>query len=128
MYLYVHSLRKILRLPGHNGKFLRKIFRYKGRGASCCSDPLCRLKDSGVPNEPRKLSKNTAQAVNSPKQASFGFCRGGRSFLRRARIRTYATKVKSEPNKGKIQKAPVWWAWVDLNYRPHAYQACALTT
>ena len=20
------------------------------------------------------------------------------------------------------------WAWVDLNYRPHAYQACALTT
>ena len=21
-----------------------------------------------------------------------------------------------------------WWAQVDLNYRPHAYQACALTT
>lgn len=21
----------------------------------------------------------------------------------------------------------LWWAWVDLNYRPHAYQACALT-
>jgi hypothetical protein len=21
-----------------------------------------------------------------------------------------------------------WWAWVELNYRPHAYQACALTT
>ncbi len=20
------------------------------------------------------------------------------------------------------------WAWVDSNYRPHAYQACALTT
>ena len=20
-----------------------------------------------------------------------------------------------------------WWAWVDLNYWPHAYQACALT-
>ena len=20
-----------------------------------------------------------------------------------------------------------WWAWVALNYRPHAYQACALT-
>ena len=19
-----------------------------------------------------------------------------------------------------------WWAWVELNYRPHAYQACAL--
>ncbi len=22
----------------------------------------------------------------------------------------------------------IWWAWVDLNYRPHAYQACALAT
>ena len=21
-----------------------------------------------------------------------------------------------------------WWAWKDLNFRPHAYQACALTT
>ena len=21
-----------------------------------------------------------------------------------------------------------WWVWVDLNHRPHAYQACALTS
>ena len=21
----------------------------------------------------------------------------------------------------------VWWVWMDLNHRPHAYQACALT-
>nr|ADI18418.1 hypothetical protein [uncultured delta proteobacterium HF4000_08N17] len=20
-----------------------------------------------------------------------------------------------------------WWAWVDLNHRPHPYQGCALT-
>ena len=20
-----------------------------------------------------------------------------------------------------------WWAWMELNHRPHAYQACALT-
>jgi hypothetical protein len=26
------------------------------------------------------------------------------------------------------QFAGQWWAWVDSNYRPHAYQACALTT
>jgi hypothetical protein len=24
-------------------------------------------------------------------------------------------------------RPPLWWAWIDLNYRPHAYQACALT-
>ncbi len=28
---------------------------------------------------------------------------------------------------GTVQREP-WWAWVDLNYRPHAYQACALTS
>jgi hypothetical protein len=26
------------------------------------------------------------------------------------------------------QSAPEWWAWADLNGRPHAYQACALTS
>jgi hypothetical protein len=26
------------------------------------------------------------------------------------------------------QAACSWWAWVDSNYRPHAYQACALTS
>ena len=28
----------------------------------------------------------------------------------------------------QLSYGPGWWAWVDLNYRPHAYQACALTT
>ena len=27
----------------------------------------------------------------------------------------------------QLSYTPVWWAWIDLNYRPHAYQACALT-
>ena len=22
----------------------------------------------------------------------------------------------------------LWWVWLDLNQRPHAYQACALTS
>ena len=27
-----------------------------------------------------------------------------------------------------LQVNPVgWWVWVDLNHRPHAYHACALT-
>jgi len=24
--------------------------------------------------------------------------------------------------------ADFWWAWIDLNYRPHPYQGCALAT
>ena len=31
-------------------------------------------------------------------------------------------------NKKTAKNMPFWWARVDLNYRPHAYQACALTT
>jgi hypothetical protein len=27
-----------------------------------------------------------------------------------------------------VPRSVAWWAWVDLNYRPHAYQACALTS
>ena len=26
-----------------------------------------------------------------------------------------------------FDRARAWWAWEDLNFRPHAYQACALT-
>ncbi len=35
-----------------------------------------------------------------------------------------------EPNELPDCSTPrytLWWAWVDSNYRPHAYQACALT-
>ena len=28
---------------------------------------------------------------------------------------------------GPDHLVPDWWAWVDSNYRPHAYQARALT-
>src|SRR5277367_1860055 len=26
------------------------------------------------------------------------------------------------------ERRKIWWAWVDLNYRPHPYQGCALAT
>ncbi len=25
-------------------------------------------------------------------------------------------------------RSSLWWAWVELNYRPHPYQGCALAT
>ena len=30
--------------------------------------------------------------------------------------------------QGPVTPLIRWWAWKDLNFRPHAYQACALTT
>ena len=36
--------------------------------------------------------------------------------------------VKGQCVKPLHQRAKKWWAWGDLNLRPHAYQACALTS
>jgi hypothetical protein len=45
------------------------------------------------------------------------------------RVRTadplLAKQVLSQLSYGPSQN---WWVWIDLNYRPHAYQACALTS
>ena len=40
---------------------------------------------------------------------------------------TTANLVRVRRRKSLISQV-FQWAWVELNYRPHAYQACALTT
>ena len=44
---------------------------------------------------------------------------------------SYSPIFGASPGKpGDIGEASFtmrWWAWEDLNFRPHAYQACALT-
>ena len=41
--------------------------------------------------------------------------------LRRSSLRSRG------PAEPKLQSSEGWWAWEDLNFRPHAYQARALT-
>ena len=37
--------------------------------------------------------------------------------------------LRAKQMLSQLSYAPdLWWAWKDLNFRPHAYQACALTT
>ena len=36
---------------------------------------------------------------------------------------SYGPKIKRSDIRLRL-----WWAWEDLNFRPHAYQACALTS
>jgi hypothetical protein len=40
------------------------------------------------------------------------------------------TKIAAAMNNEELleESAKNWWAWVDLNYRPHPYQGCALAT
>ena len=42
-------------------------------------------------------------------------------WLRRSSLRS------RRPAEPKLQSSEGWWAWEDLNFRPHAYQARALT-
>ena len=49
----------------------------------------------------------------------------------RARVRQVAApgtlrSIKSEAAP-RVAAGEAWWAWEDLNFRPHAYQARALT-
>ena len=58
---------------------------------------------------------------------------GSRTTLRIDRTidrkaRSTGSKSPARSRKTKRGFALQQWAWVDLNYRPHAYQACALTT
>ena len=46
-------------------------------------------------------------------------CRGGASLSGRP--------GRNPSHEGTHPKMRAWWAWADLNGRPHAYQACALT-
>lgn len=39
-----------------------------------------------------------------------------------------AKQTLSQLSYGPMPFPEEWWARVDSNYRPHAYQACALTT
>ncbi len=48
-------------------------------------------------------------------------------------IRGRKSAKAGKPASGLISGSPTpdswrWWAWDDLNVRPHPYQGCALTT
>ena len=47
--------------------------------------------------------------------------------LGRAELPTFPIYRDALAN-GSIQTDESWWAWVELNYRPHPYQGCALAT
>ena len=42
--------------------------------------------------------------------------------------RSQGSAGASEEQQGEDGSGKNWWAWVDLNYRPHPYQGCALAT
>ena len=43
-------------------------------------------------------------------------------------VNLYHTYTKPFDMMFERAKTVEWWAWVDLNHRPHPYQGCALAT
>ena len=59
---------------------------------------------------------------------------GGRWVCARAESRETQRRTELRIGRGegatkrRGMQRKNWWAWVDLNYRPHPYQGCALAT
>ena len=79
------------------------------------------LLDSAVKDLPRGLeARGEARGRRLPSFAPSGADRDRTDDLRLAK--PPLSQLSYSPTRRKH-----WWAWIDLNYRPHAYQACALT-
>jgi hypothetical protein len=77
------------------------------------------------------LCKSRYLSFTMSKRSLTPLARGGKMFSIRDRHQPLLTPVlvhgKTHAPSNMIARRE-WWAWVDSNYRPHAYQACALTT
>ena len=74
-------------------------------------NPKTEIRDPNTPSSSRSL----VPAFRSPP------CGGGE------RIRTVDLLLAKQA-LSHLSYTPNWWAWEDLNFRPHAYQARALTS
>jgi hypothetical protein len=96
------------------------------------SRPLCR---SSIPSggARRDRTDDLMLAKHALSQLSYGpvpedecvssvlHARSPSLTLRRSSLRS------RRPAEPKLRSSEGWWAWEDLNFRPHAYQARALT-
>ena len=60
-------------------------------------------------------------------QKSGGARRDRTDDLKLAKLALSQLSYGPVPPRGISTQAEFWWAWEDLNFRPHAYQARALT-
>ena len=100
--------------------------KQEGRPATCrrpphhdaCRNRSCHARTTGTSSPPHDVQGTCAAAPAQPgRRRANGALRFGRPGQARA-------TTAAPPLRG----SEAWWAWADLNGRPHAYQACALTS
>ena len=90
------------------------IRTYEVRNALDFGYSVVRERRNGIATIPKSFSK--------PRGAGFVGMAGGAE-----RVRTVDLRL-AKPALSQLSYSPEQWARADLNCRPHAYQACALTT
>jgi hypothetical protein len=79
---------------------------------------------------PLRISRMRRRAPGEPGPGSARQTDGGADRARTDDLRLAKpplSQLSYSPSSRLSPPARAWWAWIDLNYRPHAYQACALT-
>ena len=89
---------------------------------------LCQLSYIPVTNSKFQISDSKFNMISNLESGiwKFGIFKlgcGDRIWTCDLRVMS-PTSYRTAPPRAKVCQ---WWAWVDSNYRPHAYQACALT-
>ena len=102
--------------------------------ASINQDRLCHAKPKAKRGGARRdRTDDLMLAKHALSQLSYGpvpedECVLSRAMRARLRLRYGAAAfVQERPAEPKLRSSEGWWAWEDLNFRPHAYQARALT-
>ena len=77
-----------------------------------------------------KMNDSSISTKNKMSQDTL-YCFGGGERDRTddlLRARQALSQLSYTPEKTRTELSQSrWWAWMELNHRPHAYQACALT-
>jgi hypothetical protein len=89
------------------------------------------LRQSSIPSggARRDRTDDLMLAKHALSQLSYGPVPEDECFLSRSpSLALRRSSLRSRgPAEPKLQSSEGWWAWEDLNFRPHAYQARALT-
>ena len=87
------------------------------------ADLVSSLRRTGIPQEKWRCPKNGGERVRTDDPLLAKQVLSQLSYTP-AGTQLAATKAKRAPHRSTV----TWWAREDLNLRPHAYQACALTS
>src|SRR3984957_12673535 len=91
--------------------------------------PPTMIAEIGTSSAPKPKTESMSRFTCASMEFSGGADRdrtGGLLVANQALSQLSYSPTASKLQVSRILKPDLWWAWIDLNYRPHPYQWCAL--